>query len=211
MTQSQSGANGPDSPLLDQEKSALVGVIVSIIIGAPALVLFVVNFINLGGTLIPLIAIAYFVGAVVQYWMSHAYKDGLTLKGLGKMASWPVDIYQAVRAGGRKGASAAWSRPASSDDDTPFMSERAALWSGVGATVVVALLAFYGIGMLIGALGSLIWVCVFGYILGAIGYFWQQKLHKDGLTAAKLLTMVVWPVDYLRRAYKGFKARVRNI
>lgn len=88
----QSVRQAPHSsgPTVIDEKTAKVA---GIAVGALAVILTITGvFLALSSIviLIGLIVVAYYVGAIVQFWVARSWKDGLTVNELKATLTWPI-------------------------------------------------------------------------------------------------------------------------
>lgn len=80
---------GSEPSVISEEAAKIAGVAVGVL----AAILMVAGvFLALASivTLIGLVLVAYYIGAVVQFWVARSWKDGLTVNELKVALAWPI-------------------------------------------------------------------------------------------------------------------------
>lgn len=92
----------PDSDttkkVLNEEQALWGGIIVSCIT-LIVLITSIVSAVAVVGGMIVIAIAGYVVGLFIQYWVSKAYTDGLTVNELLQAVAWPIATYKTIKAG----------------------------------------------------------------------------------------------------------------
>lgn len=209
MTQSDpnKGRNNPTDAVVDEQIALWGGVAATVVLGLPAAWLAISGALNLGGKLFWVAFAGYFIGMVVQFWAAKSYKDGLTVNELIKAVAWPVDTFQTIRAAVRKEQGKPVNVPV--DNSNTLLNETFALFAGVGVTVLVILFFLpLAVHAVLGAIGAVIWLAIWAYVVGLFVQYWTSQAYRDGLTKSEIVTTLVWPVDSVRTIRAGVRARL---
>jgi hypothetical protein len=205
------GRNNPADAIVPQDVALWGGVLLTVLVGLPLALFGIAQVLDLIGELVWFALGAYSVGAIVQYWTSKAYVDGLTTGEVVKAVLWPVDMFQTIRAGVSNQQPTNTNTPGSNNPNDALVSEQVALWGGVLLTVLVGLpLAIFGIFSILGIIGSLVWLAVAVYLVGLIVQYWVSKAYLDGLTTGEVLATLAWPVATIQSIRAGVKARLNR-
>ena len=201
------GRNNPADAVVTEQVALWGGVGATVILGLPALWLAVTGALNLGGKLFWVALSGYFIGMVVQYWTAKSYKDGLTVNELLKALAWPIDTFQTIRAAVRKEQGKTVVAPV--DNSNTLLSETWALIAGIGVTVLVVLVFLpIAVNAVLGAIGAVIWLAIWAYVVGLFVQYWTSQAYRDGLTKAEVISTLVWPIDSIKTIRAGVKARL---
>lgn len=213
------GSNIPshedNSKTLIDEKTALYGgIAVSVIVGLPLAIYSISQLIATAGRLVLFFVAAYVAALVIQFWVSKSYKNGLTIKEIVYAVAWPLDVIRSIRLGMqamRSNIPGQAPNPHIADDKgEKVLSEKVALIAGIALTIAVFPLMLAGVTTALTVIGSLIWLGVLVYLLGALVQFWVAQSYKDGLTVNEVLLSVLWPVDMIKTIRAGVKAYVNR-
>jgi hypothetical protein len=189
-----------DSPtLVNQPIAVVIGVVAAIlalgVAGWAALEVVGVAF-----KLIPFVIALYLTFGLVQFWVSKAYRDGLTVNEIILAAAWPVDVYKKIRTGLklREASSTTVNSTVTEDNSNTVLSTKLAVIVGVVASVLVALFDAWVLSGIVGVAFQVIVLLAAIWIVGLVVHFWVSQAWKDGLTVKELLLAVLWPVDILK-------------
>jgi hypothetical protein len=164
---------------------------------------------NTIGHLFWLLIALYVVALVVQYWVAQSYKNGLTGKEITFALLWPLDVVRSIRRGVKAATGQVPGRSGRVDDDGPkVVDEKVALFIGIAATALAAVLLVVGIISAVGVIWSAFWLLVICWILGGIVQFWVAQSWRDGLTVKELTMAAIWPLgmaSIIRAGVKKFR------
>lgn len=139
------------------------------------------------------------LGAAIRFFTTECWRDGLTLKEIGKIIIWPISTWLDIRSG--QGAFAALRGkyiPADTDTSPTIVpSER---WSlGIGAVLgVVGIILFkMGLDSLGGLISGLIGI-VLALCLVVIAFMWALDWpYRGGMSWTDVMLKVLFPVGIL--------------
>lgn len=194
--------------LLDEQSALWGGVVVTVLVGLPAALFAIGTFVSLVDDIIWVAIATWLVWMMIQFWISEAYKGGLTGSEIVRAALWPYDMYKTIRAGVRKQAGKPFAGTSSDPNSgNKLLKEEQALWAGIIVSVITVILLIAGIVSAITVIGGLIWLAVLVYVVGLFIQYWVSNAYTEGLTVNELMLAVAWPVATFKTIKEGVKAR----
>ncbi len=192
--------------VIESEIVAMVaGVVLTILAGTAALA-SLGDLIRVAGQLAWVLVAAYVVAIAVQFWVSESWRNGMTVKEIILAIAWPIDVIRSLRLGLRAArGKMAMSQKVNDDTGEKVLGETAAKMFGMAVLVLATGLGFIGIVTAFSVLGSLIYLAIVVWAVGAIVQFWVAESWRDGLTTGEILLALAWPIDM----YKTIRAGVR--
>lgn len=190
----------------NQGVALVVGIVLTFLLGVPAVRYGLNEVGNVLGHLIWFILAAYVVAAAVQFWVNESWRNGLTTKELTFSLLWPADVVRSMIRGVR--ATNGDDRAFESDDTgEKIMDEQTAKWFGVGLVVLAFPLGFIGVFTAIAFVASLLWLLFITWTVGFFVQFWVAQSWRDGLTMNELTAAVIWPIGMVAVIREGVQAR----
>jgi hypothetical protein len=93
------GHNNPADALIPEGLALWGGIGLTVFVGIPMVFWGIFSVLDLLGSLVWLAVVVYVVGLMVQYWISQAYRDGLTKGEILETLVWPVATIKSIREG----------------------------------------------------------------------------------------------------------------
>ena len=168
------------------------GIAVTLLIGLPVGFGAVETTMHAIAHLVMFLIAAYVVAMTIQYWVSQAWKKGLTTKECLLALFWPADLVRHMVRGAKIQNC---QTPANISHSGPkIVSEGGARIIGlllIGASVVML---FVGIAHALAAVGALIWLCILLWVCGMFVQYWVSQAWRDGFTTRELFRAIIWPI-----------------
>jgi hypothetical protein len=178
------------------------------VVAAIAVATVAFAFIGLAFKLALVALVLYATFGVVQFWVSQAWRDGLTVNEIGLAAFWPKDVYNKIKEGEklRSAASTSVRSTVQNDDSATVLNATVAVIVGIVVSALVLGADWLVLQAVVGIVWQVLILVAVAWAVGFVVHFWASRAWKDGLTRNEVLLAVAWPVDILRIGYQAAKA-----
>jgi hypothetical protein len=194
----------PTKPPLISERTALIGSIALTLIAAAGIYFSVHHILNIIGHLFRMIFVFWLLGSLSHFWITKAYKDGVTVKELFMIVVFPLGWWKALHAESRWRELRGQHIPAETDNTWTIINEGLSRKIGIVLTVVGLIVStVVTILSVLHILGALIWLGVIAGLAIIVAFVWMNKTWQGGMTWGDLGHLAIAPLSMAVKARRG--------